>query len=161
MNRIMYKRLKNMYFVYIFFLLIFSLSFALMPFGIGSDGQIKKIIYLIGAMFWIGLIGIIISSIQVSKLGKIISERLEDNENDKKRVGIISFFQTKPAKIADLILIISLVLLIVFCVFTNYTILKFLLISIVVFSFGMHCVLNGINYSYIANRKKRGREQVL
>ena len=139
--------------MYIAFLIILSVSFILMPFGINSDGETNILVYISGLLFWSGLIGTIISAIMVNSTRK--ADANEDN-SDVKRLGLIHFFTNTPAKIADVVMIVSLVVFIFLIIFNSAAVLKFIFISLFVFSFGMHCMLNGLNYNYINESQKRG-----
>ena len=77
--------------------------------------------------------------------------------NDSKP-GILSVFQTRPGKIADLILAGSATLLIVLMIADiGKENIQLILLFSTVLSFRMHCILNGRNYKYI---QKKGKDDV-
>ena len=148
------------YRLFVVFLLVLSASFLLMPFSMSIDGAINPLIYFSGACFWIGLIGTIGFAISINTLRKSDKE-FQENYANTKRIGIIQFFTNKSAMIADIVMIISLIVLIIVRVLKGNIILSFILIALFVFSFGMHCMLNGINYIYINDSRRKRRERTL
>lgn len=148
------------YRLFIVFLLVFSISFLFMPFSMSSDGAISLLMYLSGACFWIGLIGTIVFAVLINKSRKSDKE-FQESHADMKRIGIIHFFSNKSAIIVDILMIVSLTALIIVRLFRGSIILSFILISIFVFTFGMHCMLNGINYVYINDSRRKRRERTL
>lgn len=70
----------------------------------------------------------------------------------RRRVGIITFFRNPFAGIMDGICIIGIVLLLIstkVSLMQGY--LQFVLSFLVLFSFHMHCILNGENFKYMQN----------
>lgn len=70
----------------------------------------------------------------------------------KRRIGIITFFRNPPARMMDCICIIGIVLLLISMkasFMQGY--LQFVLSFLVLFSFHMHCILNGENFQYMQN----------
>ena len=101
-----------------------------------------------GACFWafllLGIAAIIVLTVRRREWINI------NNKIIKKRIGVISFFRNVPALIADIIFISSLIAFVVASIVTNmYGEICFVLLSIVVFSFCMHCILNGKIYHHI------------
>lgn len=52
-------------------------------------------------------------------------------------------------------MILSLGTLIVVLAVVENTSIQLIIMAIFVFSFGMHCILNGINYKYIISKDRR------
>lgn len=148
------------YRLYVVFLFIFSASFLLMYFGMGADGMLNPWNIIAGACFWIGLIGTIFSAISINSMRRADME-FQESHADIKRIGIIHFFTNKPAIIADTLMMISLIGYIIMRLLKSYNILSYILIAIFVFTFGMHCMLNGINYIYINDSRSKRRERTL
>ncbi len=138
----------------IILLLVTSLTILLIPLTDVFSGNTQKVCsYIVGAVFWLSLI-----------LGQIIfwianRERISIEHNlQKKEIkrlsanypGVLCFFQNREAAVADVTVIISFLLVIaelIFKIKSEWIILSS--VSTLIFSFGMHCILNGINYKYI------------
>lgn len=126
---------------------LFTSSFSLILSYFGDyQGNIINIImaYAVGVLFWLGLI---IGYVLLFILSK---HRKAKTKPKKCKPGIIVFFSNKPAKIADLTMVGSLILTLVF---TFIPFLRFgieiVFLSILVFSIHMHCLFNGVNFKYI------------
>lgn len=143
-----YQRRRRMFFHFMCFLLVLSLSILLMP--IGSSAKEKSMIPLIitGLLFWVGLVGTICTSVRIhrSRRASPIFSELYPNQ---RQFGLIHFFQNKPAIIADVSLLLSLVMFIIVKLLTDIQVFQFITLALIVFTFGMHCMLNGMNYIYI------------
>lgn len=139
---------KKMFFAFnIFFLALISLSVLIMPYNSEADGvTVTKI--LSGAMFWSGSVGTAAFAILTDRL------RRNDESFDKKRKksALTHFFQNLPAKIFDSLLISAIVGFILSLAFSFSLSAKLALISAIIFSFGMHCMLDGINFIYVMKK---------
>ena len=152
-----YSLRRKRFTLYILFLFIFSASFLIMPFGIGADGSVNALLYIAGICFWIGLIGIVAAFLSINSLRKSDTE-FQEKYKGYRQIGIINFLKNPYACIADGLMIISLVVLIIVRLLVNNNILTMVFVSLFVFTFGMHCMLNGINYIYINDRRRKRRE---
>lgn len=150
------RRRKNKYFLYVCFLLIISVSILLMPYSVASEGETYVPVYITGGLFWGGIIGLAFTVFSINRSRKA-SLRKEKAPSTPKQLGIIHFFKNTPAKIADIMMILSLVCFIVCSFITNNIFIQFIIIAVFVFSFGMHCLLNGVNYIYIKGNVRRER----
>lgn len=136
-----------------FFLM--SCSFLLMPIDFAAKG-LQIVNLLIGIMFWLFLVlGITIQLI----LSKIRKNWFTKNHirrfQCKSRIGLISFVQNIPACIADGVCVISLIGLIISVIITSATgYACYIFMSLLVFSFCMHCILNGKIYYFLTNQDK-------
>lgn len=143
-----YRKIKIYFILYICFLLMVSVSVILMPFGVGSETENGLPVFVSGGLFWVGLIGVAATAIIINK-----SRKSDLGFNEKyprlKRLGITHFFKNKPAEIADILMFVSFIGFTVLRLFTDSFVLQFIIIALFVFAFGMHCMLNGINYIYI------------
>lgn len=145
-----YKRVKqriHILFGYIAFLTVLSFSVFLMPFAIKVADKSMILTYTSGILFWIGLIGTLAVAVYITVLRR--QNRGFVKANPKKQLGLIHFFQNTPASICDILMFVSLFGFIFTDVWTRTTILPFIFLSLLIFSFGMHCMLNGSNYIYI------------
>lgn len=127
-----------------------SISILLMP--ISSDKAQAgdfKMLYILGGSFWmLTLMGYIITIILHIKAKRITKV------NINYKTGVFRFFTNRPAKIADAIFIISIILLLAahFTIDSSSYIICILL-SLLVMSFHMHIVFNSRIYNININVK--------
>lgn len=118
--------------------LLLSVSFLLMP--LNKDSLEPNI--FAGILFWCSLLtGIVFQVILSLRIKKL------NYNNTRHGLGVVKFFQNSYAKISDIAFVISVIGLIVTMITTNglgYSCYIFL--AMTVFSFSMHCILNGKNY---------------
>ena len=133
--------------------LLMSVDFLIMPIANNIEKDMRWFEILTGILFWLPLIiGVILQVVLSLNYKKNISKDMTDN----KRFGAISFFKNKIAAVFDVISIISLITFIAMLIFTNATsYFCYILISLFVFSFCMHCILNGkiFNSLFTENNK--------
>lgn len=139
---------RRMLYLYGLFLAVLSISVFLMPFGIKKSVISKIPTYISGVMFWIGLLGTIAMALYIT-FSRRRSHGFAKAHPNHKRLGLIYFFQNMPAFICDILMFISLIGFIFTRIWVGTTIWPFAFLSILTFSFGMHCMLNGSNYIYI------------
>lgn len=140
------KKLRIKMGLYVLFLAVISVSIILMPFTVDDYAIIP--IWVSGLLFWLGFVGVIVTVMMINKIRK------KDTSFRKKRrrlkqLGLTHFFQNKPAVVFDLIMFGSIISFILISLMVNIKLFQFICLSIFVFSFGMHCMLNGVNYIYI------------
>lgn len=97
--------------------------------------------YILPALFWIGIIIGVAFQIVISTKLKIT----------RKKHGVISFFKNKVAVVVDIIAILSLIISIFIIVLDANHKIAFIIFSIFIFSFEMHCITNGKNFIYLIN----------
>lgn len=156
-HELSYKHKKILQILYIVFLSVLSLSFFLMPFGMYSEEQTPLLLYLAGICFWVGLIGVVVTAVTVH-IKRTGSARLLKGRAAVKQMGIFSFFQNPFATVADCVMFLSIGGFVIFKCFTDLYVATFILCALFVFSFGMHCFLNGINYKFL-NSKDKGEKE--
>ena len=130
------KNMKIIMFVSICSFFVMSLSFTLMYF-------IKSAV-ICGFLIWIPFIlGIVTQLIMRSSVSK------------DRRVGLFSIFSNRYAIFADAVFLISLIAFILSLILSNVpgAMITYILLSVVVFSFCMHCILNGRIFNSILNEK--------
>lgn len=140
---------KVLFVLSVLFMLLFSLTFLFMrPANtvlINSGDQ--TFLNIVGVSFWstfaLSVITTILLNVRRRKCLKATGKL------KKERPGIIRFFSNLPAKIADIIMVISLIALVIVMMFFSENYIIYVLLSVTLFSFLMHCVLNGENYRYI------------
>ena len=156
-SRRSYYRRQRMLRNYTVALATLSLSIFLMPIVNGFKDSTKIPMYIVGALFWIALILTVGMAIRINN-----SRRRSSAFNIKyeglRKLGLIHFFQNPKALIMDAIMFASLLAFIIARFLTWNTIVQFLFVSMFAFSFGMHCMLNGINYIYIKHKTKVRRD---
>ena len=135
------------------FLAMLSLSFTFMPFST-REGSSKAFVIVTGLFFWLGLLGTITIAMLINSFRRkdVIFNKAAEKH---KRFALTHFFQNFPAKIFDILLIATIIAFIVVIAFNLSLSAKFILISAIIFSFGMHCMLNGINFVYVMNKRIR------
>ena len=153
MKRKSYKVKRLMFAFNILFLVMVSVSVLIMPYNSKTDG-VTDMKILTGAMFWSGLIGTVFFASLINYFRS--KDKLFNKAAEKyNKLGLTHFFQNLPAKIFDSLLIIAVTGFILSLVFNFALSAKFIFISAIIFSFGMHCMLNGINFVYVMNKRIR------
>ena len=145
---------KRMLYLYVAFLAALSVSMFMMPFGIKMADKSMILTYLSGVMFWIGLLGTIAMAVYIT-YSRHRSQGFAKAHPNHKRLGLIHFFQNMPAFVCDILMFVSLIGFIITRIWVGTTIWPFIFLSILIFSFGMHCMLNGSNYIYINYKTRR------
>lgn len=134
--------------------LMMSATFLLMPldsmipfFGKGF------VTVAIGICFWtFFLIGIAVQIILTYRRKAWHKAHRINVRRSSARVGIIAFFTNIPASAADIIMVISLIGFTVSLFITNASgYVCYVFLSVLSFSFCMHCILNGKIYHHITN----------
>lgn len=147
------KRRGKLY-LYTAFLAALSVSTFLMPFGFKMEDKSMMLTYLSGFLFWLGLIGTIVMAVNITN-SRGRSQGFAKAHPYHNRLGLIHFFQNTPASICDVLMIVSLIGVIIAQKWLGTTIWPFIFLPIFIFSFGMHCMLNGSNYIYINYKNKK------
>lgn len=126
-----------------------SVSFLLMP----MEGM--KI--LPGLLFWIGLLlGVTLQIVlETRRRAFFKSYGVKRQKMQKPRNGLLSFASNKEAKITDGVLLASIIAMVLaFIVTKGYGYVCYVFIATTLFSFCMHCVLNGRIYFHAKNQMK-------
>ena len=143
--------------VSVFFFLMLSISFLLMPIEGGNpEKSLSGYGLAAGAMFWLSIIMMIVTQSVLARRRKswCTAHRIRKSKMPQK-IGLISFFKNGYAIIADVVTVISLAGFIIAMFATQGTgYICYVFASLFVFSFSMHCVLNGKVYYYIVNKDK-------
>ena len=145
------KRLLQLYAA---FLAVLSFSLFLMPFGLRQGNDSMLLTYLSGALFWIGLIGTVVMAVHITK-SRCKSREFAAAHPNHKQLGLVHFFQNTSACICDGVMLVSIAGFVITRILAALTVWPFVFLSVFVFSFGMHCMLNGSNYIYINYRTRR------
>lgn len=144
----MSKENRVIFYISIFLFAIMAFSFTLLAFEKDGGNHTFLISNISGVMFWVGLIiGCTMQIILIKKYRKAISR---NKRHKSEKIGLISFFKNKIAIIFDILFIISIIGFIVEIVFTDMTpYICYITLSLLIFSFIMHCILNGKIFRYI------------
>lgn len=146
-------RMKIFFALSAFSLILFALSFILMsPASHMALNENKYgLLYFCGVLFW----GSLIASIVFIFFETYNRKKISNNEkmSSNKLPAIITFFSSKEAIIADVLMFIFLVGFIVCCIAHADQAISLFAFSIFVLTAEAHCVLNGRNYNYIKEMK--------
>ena len=140
--------------VSISFFFLLALSFLTMPLGDGGqNGKAFAYTVISGGMFWISIVGAIVTQFILGKRRKKwLTKNNVKNNLIQHKIGIFLFFKNKYAVVSDVALVISLIGLAMAIIATDGVgYICYVFIALLVFSFSMHCVFNGKNYYFVAN----------
>jgi hypothetical protein len=143
---------KLLFYLTVSFMALLSFTFLFMPYASEEADKPDKLgLYLTGGAFWIFMIlGYGFALIMGFRRRKIIKKYGYDKISSFRRLGILRFFSNKTAGFCDVIFLISLVCFLI-CQFISYKneMVIYLLLSVTICFFHMHCMFNGRNYKYI------------
>lgn len=153
------KKFNRNFKLSVFDAVLTSVAIAFMPFPkILNDNGEKIFTIILGILFWVGILGTVIFSLEANSKRKLIEKRYKKKGlklHTEKQLGLISFFKNKEATCCDAVMLISLaVTVLLLCLDKGPNWLVFILISVTFLSFCMHCCLNGKNYLYIKSIKQ-------
>ncbi len=128
---------------------VLAVSFMLMP--------VEGLGFMPGLLFWGGLFtGVVLQIILEARRNSLVAKYNVRRETmQKARNGLLSFRSNPLAAVADVFLIISSVATILAFILTKGTgYVCNVSLSVLVFSFCMHCILNGRIYIFVKNHNK-------
>jgi len=138
---------KTLFITSLGFMFLFSGSFLIMPLASAwSLGGNNILILITGLWFWLTAILAGVTFLLINRKRKALTI------DNKGNPGIICFCMNPWAKIADFAFGASLLGLTVTVIFAMQTYFIFILSSLSVFSFLMHCVLNGKNFKFLTEQ---------
>lgn len=143
--------------MYIAFLAALAMGVVLMPIGSTVKERTMTVMYVSGAFFWLGIIGTAYMAVKINICRKN-SYRFNEQVGNLKQFGLIHFFQNREALITDVVMFVSIIGFIIAKICTSKLLISFFLLALFVFAFGMHCLLNGINYRYLKYKVRRDKE---
>ena len=125
------------------FMFLFSISFLIMPLasGLSLNGD-NFLLTMTALWFWLSAILAGITFLLANKKGMTATSSIQS------RPGIFCFFKNPWAKLADSGFGVSLSGFILVTIAASNSYLPYILVSLSVFTFLMHCVLNGKNFQY-------------
>ena len=148
------KQRKLLLYLYTACLAVLSVSVFLMPFGMQQADQSMAMTYVAGGLFWTGLLGTVVVAACITHFRRQ-SREFAKLYAKHKRLGLIHFFQNKEALVCDVLMFGSFIGFIIARIWAETTVWPFVFLSVLIFTFGMHCMLNGSNYIYINYRTRR------
>ncbi len=149
-----YRIRQRKFLMFVISLFVLAVSIVLMPIGTANKEKSFILLIIAGALFWVGFIGTLWTTININ-MSRRASPVFNELYPNLRKFGLIHFFQNKPAIIADIAMFASMVLMIVVKLLDQSNTWQFVTIALIVFTFGMHCMLNGINYIYVNYRSRR------
>jgi len=131
------------------FMFLFSTSFLMMPIasGLGLSGD-PSLLYITGLWFWLSAVLAGITFVLANKKRKTA-------DVNRNRPGIFCFLKNQWAKLADSAFGVSLFGLVLVLIVASQSYFTFIFVFLSVFTFLMHCVLNGKNFQYLVETSKR------
>lgn len=156
-KRVSQKQRKSMFFLYVVFLLVCSIAIVLMPVASAYKDSTRIPMLVSGGAFWAGLIGTVVIAVMINTFRKR-SPAFADKRSKRKRPGLTRFFTNKEARIADIAMIISVPAFIISRICSGNLYPMFIFLALFLFSFGMHCMLNGESYIYLKSKVRRDDE---
>lgn len=127
--------------------LLMSVSFILMP--------VKSLKLTPGILFWSGLVFGSITQVilEVRRRAFFKSFKVKRKNMQKPRNGLLSFCSNREATVADgAMLICILAAVLAFIITKGYGYVCYIFLAAALFSFCMHCVLNGRIYFHANNQ---------
>lgn len=130
-----------------FFLM--SASFLLMP----SD----KARYTPGILFWGGLaVGVALQIVlEIRRRAFFAAYKVSRKKMQKPRNGLLTFSSSRLAAVVDILMIVSFVATVLTLILTRgYGYVCYVLIAVTLFTFCLHCILNGRIFFHVKNQIK-------
>lgn len=131
------------------FFFMMSISFSLMP--------IHALHIFPGILFWLGLGGGSVLQVILEIRRRRFYKRMRVNRErmQKPRNGLMTFASSSLATIADYTAGIGLAVTVLTLLLTKgYGVVCYVMITITVFSFCLHCILNGRILFFVNNKEK-------
>lgn len=141
-----------------FFLM--SISFLLMPLDVTVD-QYDAMDIIPGIIFWVflvlGITGQVVLAIRRSKW--LVKQGVRKYKVKQGRMGLVTFCKNKLALITDIVMMVSILLFVIVTVVTHgLGYICYILLTLCVFAFCMHCIFNGKIYEYILKHLMKEEE---
>ena len=117
--------------------------------GIANEKKDNTPMYIVGAIFWLGLILTYVLT-GIASYNRKKAVEIGYGEDFIHRIGVISFFKNREAKVTDIVMAGN-ILFVLFELLSGFDKDVIILTSIffTIFSVHMHCILNGKNYHYV------------
>ena len=128
---------------------VLAVSFLLMP--------VEGLGIVPGVLFWGGLLtGVVLQIILDARRKSLFAKyNVERKAMQKVKNGLLSFGSNPAATVADVCLFVSIIATVfVFILTRGMGYLCYVCLSALIFSFCMHCILNGRIYIFVKNQLK-------
>lgn len=129
---------------------------------VGIDGTILQRIlaYIIAFLFWSSIVFEVILARWADHERRKLERRLYRSREIKQSLsGVFSFLKNTEALVTDVVLFISVIFLGIIIwmhIKTSWIIIS--IVSILILSFSLHCILNGRNYNFLKEYKNKMKE---
>ncbi len=153
MKRVKKSAIKPLMLMYVAFTVLLGATFPAMPFA--AMAQSNKPVIIVGALFWTGfLFSILFLGLTIVKYKKWHKQEHGDEIPRKRLPGVLRFFRSTKASIADGVFLASTSSFIVL-MFTSYSnsYAVYILLFLMIVSFSLHSILNGSIYNEIKKQK--------
>lgn len=146
---------RKMFFILLVMLFVSSFSLSVIPAVINSENQMSFASYLVGGSFWLFMLCGYFILILINKCRK----RVEDvgkhgGKKSTQRAGVICFFKNKYSRFADILFAITFILSVIFTWSNINEYITVLAVCTMLFSFHLHCILNGKIFAYLLRNQK-------
>ena len=154
------RRIKRLFWIAVVFLSLMAGSILLMPLATKIGEENRSILLGVGLAFWLSMIaGYFFVYVANRERKWFIRKKLDGDVGMGCRPGVITFFDNVLATVADVVMIASFLLLIgVSFTELKYEYISYVLLSLLIFSLNMHCLLNGRIYK-VTKFKRTRRER--
>jgi len=151
------NKIKKLFWCASAFLFLMSFTILFMPMAVKLGEQNRNVVVVTGLVFWCSaIIGYILIVMSNHERKWFIKNKTTNNIKMNCRPGMVTFFANVPAKMSDVMMIVSFLLLI----FSNFvdvnnTYIIYVLLFLFVFSLHMHCLFNGRIYKTTKFKRTR------
>lgn len=143
-------REKAVFYLYVLFLLFIATSISLTSEAYAEDSSNRMLQLVTSTILYVGILGVVVSAVWINILRK--RNKTEDKKKKISEWGIWCFCKCKEAKLADGVMGVSFLGVIITINNIETYQMAYWFLAIFIVSFGMHCMLNGVNYKYIKQR---------
>lgn len=151
------RKIKRLFWLAVSFLFLMSGTILFMPMVSKTGENNRQVLLLIGTVFWISaIVGYTMLMLANSERKWFLKNKVGIDNKMNCLPGIITFFTNVPATIADVVAILSFVLMVIIN-FTDrrYDYISYVLLFLLVLSLNMHCLFNGRIYKTTKFKRTR------
>lgn len=151
------RKIKRLFWLAVSSLFLMSGTILFMPIASKAGENNRQVLLLIGTVFWISAIaGYTMLLLANSERKWFLKNKVGIDNKMNCLPGIITFFTNVPATIADVVAILSFVLMVIIN-FTDrrYDYISYVLLFLLVLSLNMHCLFNGRIYKTTKFKRTR------
>lgn len=151
------RKIKRLFWLAVSSLFLMSGTILFMPIASKAGENNRQVLLLIGTVFWISAIaGYTMLLLANSERKWFLKNKVGIDNKMNCLPGIITFFTNVPATIADVVAILSFVLMVIIN-FTDrrYDYISYVLLFLLALSLNMHCLFNGRIYKTTKFKRTR------